>query len=236
MAFETGAISFSALQSYFGGSNPVSLSEYYRGGANVPTTKTVITTYNSGTLGSNFGSGRPQDQYGWFAGTSATFPGGTPTGGEQVWIVIGSDAGTPFSNMPSLNTVGSNVSVSGGSSSTTGSTEAKVWTDINGSSGRLIVIINHLNNATDVTSFSMTSSNVTWTFSYVGTDFGKITAPNIISPVNNTISIGVGSTYNNWTAYSFSYARDTSSTATANTGIPSSGTLSAEDFRGADAP
>lgn len=36
----SGAISLSQVQSEFGGSNPISMSEYYRGGANVPTTVT----------------------------------------------------------------------------------------------------------------------------------------------------------------------------------------------------
>ena len=34
----SGAISLSQVQSEFGGSNPISMSEYYRGGAYVPTT------------------------------------------------------------------------------------------------------------------------------------------------------------------------------------------------------
>jgi len=39
MALQTsGAISFSQIQAEFGGSNPISLSEYYRGGTHVPTT------------------------------------------------------------------------------------------------------------------------------------------------------------------------------------------------------
>ena len=36
----SGAISLSQVQAEFGGSNPISMSEYYRGGANVPTTVT----------------------------------------------------------------------------------------------------------------------------------------------------------------------------------------------------
>lgn len=36
----SGAISLSQVQSEFGGSNPVSMSEYYRGGSYVPTTVT----------------------------------------------------------------------------------------------------------------------------------------------------------------------------------------------------
>ena len=39
MALQTsGAITFAQLQSNFGGANPIGMNEYYRGGANVPTT------------------------------------------------------------------------------------------------------------------------------------------------------------------------------------------------------
>jgi hypothetical protein len=44
----TGAISLSDVQSEFGGSNPISMSEYYRGGAYVPTTiSTGAGSYSS---------------------------------------------------------------------------------------------------------------------------------------------------------------------------------------------
>ena len=47
MALQTsGAISFLNLQNEFGGSNPISISEYYRGGGLVPSTRTTyVTTY-----------------------------------------------------------------------------------------------------------------------------------------------------------------------------------------------
>ena len=39
MALQTsGTITFAQLQSNFGGANPIGMNEYYRGGANVPTT------------------------------------------------------------------------------------------------------------------------------------------------------------------------------------------------------
>ena len=47
MAVDGGAgntISFSELQTYYGGSNPISMSEYYRGGSEVPSTRTDTTT------------------------------------------------------------------------------------------------------------------------------------------------------------------------------------------------
>lgn len=40
----SGAISFADLRGEFLGSNPVSLSQYYRGGARVPATKTTTVT------------------------------------------------------------------------------------------------------------------------------------------------------------------------------------------------
>ena len=46
------AISMSEIQSFYGGSNPISLSEYYRAasGTEVPTTRTDTTT-NTGITG-----------------------------------------------------------------------------------------------------------------------------------------------------------------------------------------
>jgi hypothetical protein len=37
----SGAISLSQVQTEFGGANPIDMSEYYRGGANVPASKSV---------------------------------------------------------------------------------------------------------------------------------------------------------------------------------------------------
>lgn len=56
----SGAISFSQLQSEFGGSNPISLSEYYKGGSLVP----------NGVSYSNYGTG-----------ISGGFPANSPTSG-----------------------------------------------------------------------------------------------------------------------------------------------------------
>ena len=46
----SGAISFSQLQSHFGGGNPISMSEYYRNGSYVPSiyTQTTTTTTTQG--------------------------------------------------------------------------------------------------------------------------------------------------------------------------------------------
>ena len=51
----SGALSFSQIQTEFGGSNPISLNEYYRGGANVPSHANTSGIPSSGAISvSNF--------------------------------------------------------------------------------------------------------------------------------------------------------------------------------------
>ena len=51
------AISFSEIQTFYGGTNPISLSEYYRGGSEVPGTSTVVAANSdSGTTSATSGS------------------------------------------------------------------------------------------------------------------------------------------------------------------------------------
>jgi hypothetical protein len=45
-----GEISFSEMQAEFGGSNPISFSEYYRGGSKVPTSSTTTGISSSGSI------------------------------------------------------------------------------------------------------------------------------------------------------------------------------------------
>ena len=59
----SGALSFSQIQGEFGGSNPISLSEYYRGGPIVPNHGHTSPIPTSGTISVNN-----------FYGTSATAP------------------------------------------------------------------------------------------------------------------------------------------------------------------
>lgn len=49
------AISFSELQTYYGGSNPISLSEYYRGGDEVPGDQVAAQSNTSGTTSQTIG-------------------------------------------------------------------------------------------------------------------------------------------------------------------------------------
>lgn len=46
----SGPISLSQIQAEFGGAQPISLSEYYRGGPNVPAVSTTTTIPASGTI------------------------------------------------------------------------------------------------------------------------------------------------------------------------------------------
>ena len=48
------AISLSEIQSYYGGSNPISVSEYNRGGSFVPSTGTDTGTVSASLSGGNF--------------------------------------------------------------------------------------------------------------------------------------------------------------------------------------
>ena len=51
------AISFSEIQTFYGGSNPISISEYYRGGSEVPSTSTIVAANSdSGTTSATSGS------------------------------------------------------------------------------------------------------------------------------------------------------------------------------------
>lgn len=73
----SGAISFSQLQSHFGGGNPISISEYYRNGSYVPSIYTVTTTTTTTTRqpssGSNYTVWGGSTGYEWrVIGTSST--------------------------------------------------------------------------------------------------------------------------------------------------------------------
>ena len=59
----TGSISMSEIQNEYGGSNPISLSEYYRGGTYVPVHDNTLGIPSSGTISMDD-----------FRGTSATLP------------------------------------------------------------------------------------------------------------------------------------------------------------------
>lgn len=121
MALQTsGAISLLNLQNEFGGSNPISISEYYRGGGLVPSTRTTfVTTYEPGPGSSNFAAASLSSPLnGWaqrqdspytvrifwnsdtqlveFSGTSLGSPSSYTTGG---WTYYRSATAT-FTNIP----------------------------------------------------------------------------------------------------------------------------------------
>ena len=117
MALQTsGAISLLNLQNEFGGSNPINISEYYRGGGLVPPTR---TTFEPGPTSSTFGAASLSSPLnGWaqrqdspytvrifwnsdtqvveFSGTSLGSPSSYTTGG---WTYSRSNTVT-FTNIP----------------------------------------------------------------------------------------------------------------------------------------
>lgn len=64
------AYNMSNIQSALGGSNPISLSEYYRGGAYVPSTRS--TTVREPTSGDNYNVGTPSYYFINFVGNGNT--------------------------------------------------------------------------------------------------------------------------------------------------------------------
>jgi hypothetical protein len=55
----SGAISLSQVQAEFGGANPVSMSEYYRGGSYVPSTRATSSTVREPSSGTVNGDSSP---------------------------------------------------------------------------------------------------------------------------------------------------------------------------------
>jgi len=78
MPVPTTNVTFSSIQTEFGGANPVNMSEYYRGGARVPAG--TATSGTDGTAISTSGLIR----VGMFRGTSQT-PANTPNNSYEVW-------------------------------------------------------------------------------------------------------------------------------------------------------
>ena len=79
MTIPTTNVSFSSLQTEFGGTNPISLSEYYRGGAYVPTG--TATSATDGTAISTSGPIR----VGMFRGVSMA--GTLRPSGNAIWTI-----------------------------------------------------------------------------------------------------------------------------------------------------
>lgn len=96
----SGAISFSMIQTEFGGSNPISFSEYYRNGGLVPTNGTTGSIATSGainvntfhgaaatggpTLSASGSAGTFLSQVGYINGGAGTFTPTTTSDGKTV--------------------------------------------------------------------------------------------------------------------------------------------------------
>ena len=75
----SGAISLGNLQTQLGGANPISISEYYRGGAYVPSTRSTVTREPASGYLLNTG----QPGYCWYVTASA--PNVSSIGSNQVY-------------------------------------------------------------------------------------------------------------------------------------------------------
>jgi len=128
----SGAVSLTTIQTEYGGSNPISLNEYYRGGANVPNSTSTASIPTSGAISvANFqgtsktlnaemliiagagGGGKSGDDGGGGGGAGGLlqYSGQTITPGTYV-IVVGAGGGT---NTRGNDTTGfSYTAVSGG--------------------------------------------------------------------------------------------------------------------------
>mgnify|MGYP005758706689 CR=1 FL=1 len=96
MALQTsGAISLANIQSEFGASNPISINEYYRGGANVPNSSANSSIPTSGTISlSNFYGGVSASADNTFNFTMSI---GT-AGGKYAFNIIGANDGVSYLN------------------------------------------------------------------------------------------------------------------------------------------
>lgn len=142
----SGAISLSNLQSEYGGSNPISMSEYYRGGSYVQTSSTTQTTsswYGQGSgsrtlIGGYYSS--PDDFGGWNGykvtgvrygfsnrGTYQSGIDNPPSGSLVVWNNVGLGTAYARSQYSSQITLQSSYT-SGGYTYQNGVSYGQTWT------------------------------------------------------------------------------------------------------------
>lgn len=96
----SGEISLSQVQSHWGGSNPISMGEYYRNGSYVPSTVTVTTTTTTTTRepssGSNLSLTNPQTQwytFGAAGGITVRWAGSTIVSSYDPWTATSLTSG-----------------------------------------------------------------------------------------------------------------------------------------------
>ena len=91
----SGAISLSNVQSEFGGSNPIGINEYYRGGSNVPNSSTNSSIPTSGQISlSNFYGGTAASADNTFNFTMSI----GSAGGKYALNIIGANNGASYLN------------------------------------------------------------------------------------------------------------------------------------------
>lgn len=147
----SGAISFSQIQTEFGGSNPVAMSEYYRNGAYTGANNTSVPTSGAIAMSNFYGATAADvvpDAANWNNIYNVdTLGNGISTGNTNTITVTGINTSVTYS-----------VTITGGYC--TGSADNgldasfEIWAIVNGSSSSFIA-------ATNPSSFSSTTFNIT---------------------------------------------------------------------------
>lgn len=203
----SGAISLGNLQTEFGGSNPISVNEYYRGGAYVPNTiSSTASAYN----------------------LSLSESGGNAGWGGVFWRVYENSAA--YGPLPAINPDGTNLYHSG------------FWTDQGWTSGNSTstATFNVDRTATYVANVGGYNTGATRTMTVYrnGANVGATNWGSVTFSANAGDSIQIVSVMNTIGNYNHCVTTLTTSsgsrttTTTVNQSIPSSGTVSMNQFYG----
>ena len=220
------AISLSEVQTFYGGSNPISMSEYYRGGSEVPSTATVVASNSdSGTTSATSGSVA--------AVVSNDSTSSSITGGGNVSFTI--DTGSAGGSTVTISLANNNADEGqatlfrGGSQilATVGSTVTATVNDGDSltmsGSGNANPIFSYprLTRVYDMTLTNNTGQTLNLTSSPWGND--------------STFTNGEVKTADNQSSNSWSWSHP-AVTGTFNTNVPASGTINMDIFNAPGAP
>ena len=221
------AISLSEVQTFYGGSNPISMSEYYRGGSEVPSTATVVASNSdSGTTSATSGSVAAVVSN---DSTSSTITGA----GKPVSFTIDTGSGggsTVTISLTNNNTDEGNATLTRGGSQILSTTGSTVTTTVNdgdsltmSGSGNSNPVFSYprLTRVYDMTLTNNTGQTLNLTSSPWGNDSSFTNGE--VKSVNNSSS-------NSW---SWSHP---AVTGTFNTNVPASGTINMNIFNAPGTP
>lgn len=220
------AISLSEVQTFYGGSNPISMSEYYRGGSEVPdaavgaasasgtasnTTSNIAVVVTTGSTSSTI-SGAMDG-----AGPTITIDTGTAGGSTVVLTVTNNNAGEGSVGA----TRGGSTIVSTASTATVTVNDGDVLTFFENGNANGVFSYPRLTTAYDLTITNNTGQTVNMTMSPWSDDS---------SFTNGEVATANGQASNSW---SWSHP---AVTGTGNTNVPTSGVISLDTFNDPGTP